>query len=156
MALLPWRGRVPEERARGGLQEMQDRINRMFDDFFYGFSLAPRTEERLEWLPLVDVSETEDAVRVTAELPGVQAKEVDISLTDDLLTIRGEKKSEKEEKKRDYHRVERSYGVFTRTVRLPAVVDADKVEATFKEGVLTITMPKREQTKTRKVKVDVK
>ena len=107
MALLPWRGRVPEERARGGLQEMQDRINRMFDDFFYGFSLAPRTEERLEWLPLVDVSETEDAVRVTAELPGVQAKEVDISLTDDLLTIRGEKKSEKEEKKRDYHRGQR-------------------------------------------------
>ena len=156
MALLPWRGRVPEERARGGLQEMQDRINRMFDDFFHGFSLAPWTEERLEWLPLVDVSETEDVVRVTAELPGVQATEVDISLTDDLLTIRGEKKSEKEEKKRDYHRVERSYGVFTRTVRLPAVVDADKVEATFKDGVLTITMPKREEAKTRKVKVEVK
>ena len=151
MALLPWRGR-----ERGGLMEMQDRINRMFDEFFRGFSLFPAAEERMEWLPLVDVSETDDAVRVTAELPGVQAKDVDISLTDDLLTIRGEKKSEQSETKRDYHRVERSYGAFTRTVRLPAAVDADKVEATFKEGVLTITMPKREQTKTRKVKVDVK
>jgi HSP20 family protein len=110
----------------------------------------------MEWLPLVDVSETDAAVRVTAELPGVQTKDVDISLTDDLLTIRGEKKSEQSETKRDYHRVERSYGTFTRTVRLPAAVDTDKVEATFKEGVLTITMPKREQTKTRKVKVDVK
>lgn len=156
MALLPWRGRVPEERARGGLQEMQDRMNRMFDDFFHGFSLVPWADERLEWLPLVDLSETEDAVHVTVELPGVQAKEVDISLTEDLLTIRGEKKSEKEEKKRDYHRVERSYGLFTRTVRLPAVVDADKVEATFKDGVLTINMPKREEAKTRKVKVEVK
>jgi HSP20 family protein len=136
--------------------EMQDRINRMFDEFFRGFSLTPWAEERMEWLPLVDVSETDDAMRVTAELPGVQAKDVDISLTEDLLTIRGEKKSEQAETKRDYHRVERSYGLFTRTVRLPTVVDADKVEATFKEGVLTITMPKREQTKTRKVKVDVK
>jgi HSP20 family protein len=151
MALLPWRGR-----ERGGLMEMQDRINRMFDEFFPGFSPAPWAEERMEWLPLVDVSETDDAVRVTAELPGVQAKDVDISLTEDLLTVRGEKKSEKEEKKRDYHRVERSYGLFTRTVRLPAAVDADKVEATFKDGVLTITMPKQEEAKTRKVKVEVK
>jgi HSP20 family protein len=136
--------------------DMQDRINRMFDEFFRGFSLVPWGEERMEWLPLVDVSETDEAVHVTAELPGIQAKEVDISLTDDLLTIRGEKKSEKEEKKRDYHRVERSYGLFTRTVRLPAAVDADKVEATFKDGVLAISMPKREEAKTRKVKVEVK
>jgi HSP20 family protein len=135
---------------------MQDRINRMFDEFFHGFSLAPWAEERMEWLPLVDVSETDDAVRVTAELPGIPAKEVDISLTDDLLTIRGEKKSEQSQMKRDYHRVERSYGLFTRTVRLPAVVDAEKVEATFRDGILTVTMPKREEAKTRKVKIDVK
>jgi HSP20 family protein len=121
-----------------------------------GFSLAPWVEERMEWLPLLDVSETDDAVRVTAELPGIQAKDVDISLTEDLLTIRGEKKSEQSQMKSDCHRVERSYGLFTRTVRLPAELDADKVEATFKDGVLTITMPKREEAKTRKVKVEVK
>ncbi len=93
---------------------------------------------------------------MTAELPGVDPGNVDISLPEEMLTIRGEKREEQEEKKRDYHRIERCYGSFTRTVSLPAAVDADNVEATFKEGVLTINMPKREEAKTRKVKVEVK
>ena len=151
MALIPWRRRTGTE-----LVSLQERINRMFEDFFRGFPMAPWREEQLEWAPALDVGETDEAIQVTAELPGVDPKEVDISLTDDVLTIHGEKKAEKEESKRDYHRIERSYGSFTRTVKLPASVDAEKVEATFKDGVLTIVLPKREEAKTRKVKVDVK
>jgi len=151
MALVPWRNR-----ARGGLVDLQDRINRMFDDLFRGFAPMPWAEERLEWAPALNISESDEAVQVTAELPGVDPKEVDISLTEDVLTIQGEKKAEHEERERDYHRIERSYGSFTRTVRLPAAVDAEKVEATFKDGVLTINMPKREEAKTRKVRVEVK
>jgi len=151
MALIPWR-----RRERGGLLDLQDRINTMFSDLLRGAPAMPWTEERLEWLPAVNVSETDEEIRVTAELPGVDPGQVDISLTEDMLTIRGEKKEEHEERKRDYHRIERSYGSFTRTVRLPSAVDADKVEAVFKDGVLTIEMPKREEAKTRKVKVEVK
>ena len=151
MALIPWRNR-----ARGGLFDLQDHVNRMFDDLFRGFSPMPWAQERLDWVPTLNISETDEAVRVTAELPGIGRQEVDISLTEDVLTIHGEKKAKHEEKERDYHRIERCYGSFTRTVRLPAVVDADKVEATFKDGVLTINMPKREEAKTRKVRVEVK
>jgi len=151
MALVPW-----HNRQRGGLLDLQDRINRMFDEFFRDFSLVPWTGDRLEWLPALDVSETDDAVQVTAELPGVDPNEVDISLSEDVLTISGEKKAEREEKGRDYHRIERAFGSFTRSVRLPAAVDPDKVEATFKDGVLTINLPKREEAKTRKVKIEVK
>ena len=151
MALIPWRRRTGTE-----LVSLQERINRMFEDFFRGFPLAPWTEQQLEWAPPLDVGETDEAIQVTAELPGVDPKEVDISLTDDVLTIHGEKKAEKEERKRDYHRIERSYGSFTRTVRLPASVDPEKVEATFKEGVLTISLSKKEEAKPRRVKVDIK
>jgi len=136
--------------------ELQDRINRMFDEFFGGPWLMPWVEDRAEWLPALDVSETDEAVRVVAELPGVDPKEVDISLAGDMLTIRGEKRSETEEKRQDYHRIERRHGSFSRAVRLPAPVEADKVEATFKDGVLTINLPKREEAQTRKVKVEIK
>ena len=151
MALIPWR-----RRERGGLLDLQDRINTMFGELFRGTSVMPWGEERLEWLPALNISETDEEVRVTAELPGVDPASVDISLTEDMLTIRGEKKEEQEEKRRDYHRIERCYGSFIRTVSLPSAVDADKVEATFQDGVLTINMPKREEAKTRKVRVEVK
>ena len=151
MALIPWRSR-----DRGGLVDLQDRVNLMFDEFFRGFPLMPKGEEYLEWMPALDVSETDEAIEVTAELPGVKPEDVDVNLSEELLTIRGEKRAEKEETKRDYHRIERSYGSFTRTVKLPASVNAEKVEATFKDGVLTIVLPKREEARTRKVKVEVK
>jgi len=151
MALIPWR-----RERRGGLLDLQNRINGMFEDLFRGSWLTPWAEEQVQWLPTLNVSESDEAVRVTAELPGVNPKEVDISISDDLLTMRGEKKAEKEESDSDYHRIERSYGAFSRTVRLPAVIDADKVEATFKDGILTINLPKREEAKTRRVKVEIK
>ncbi len=151
MALVPWRRREQSE-----LVSLQDRVNRMFEDFLRGFPGAHWTGEQMQWTPVLDVSETDETVQVTAELPGVDPKEVDISLADDVLTIHGEKKAESEEKQRDYHRIERSYGSFTRTVRLPAAVDADKVEAAYRDGVLTIALPKKEEAKTHKVKVDIK
>jgi HSP20 family protein len=94
------------------------------------------------WAPMLDVSETKDAIIVTAELPGVDTKEIGIALTGDLLTLRGEKEKRIEGKEERYHRAERTYGAFLRSVRLPMAVDGDKVTATFKNGVLVVTLPK--------------
>ena len=94
------------------------------------------------WAPMLDVSETKDAMIVKAELPGVDAKEVGIELTGDLLTLKGEKEKTTEEKEERYHRVERTYGAFLRSVRLPMAVDGSKVTASFKNGVLVVTLPK--------------
>jgi len=94
------------------------------------------------WAPMLDVAETKDAMMVTAELPGVEAKDIGIELTGDLLTLKGEKEKRTEEKEERYHRVERTYGAFLRSVRLPMAVDGSKVTATFKNGVLVVTLPK--------------
>ena len=94
------------------------------------------------WAPMLDVSETKDAMVVMAELPGVEPKEIGIALTGDLLTLKGEKDKRTEEKEERYHRVERTYGAFLRSVRLPMAVDGSKVTATYKNGVLVVTLPK--------------
>ena len=94
------------------------------------------------WAPMLDVAETKDAMMVTAELPGVEAKDIGIELTGDLLTLKGEKEKRTEEKEERYHRVERTYGAFLRSVRLPMAVDGSKITATFKNGVLVVTLPK--------------
>jgi len=128
--LAPWRG-------MGGLR---GEIERVFDRF-----LEPRWEEFEAidvWAPKVDFSETKDAFIVKAEIPSVEQKDVSVSFENRMLTIKGEKHKEKEEKDEKYHRVERSWGGFTRTITLPAGVDTDKVNATFKDGVLTIKLPK--------------
>jgi HSP20 family protein len=95
-----------------------------------------------DWAPALDVSETKDAVMVKAEVPGMESRDIQLSLEDQLLTLKGEKKQEKEEKDEHYYRMERSYGAFVRTVRLPATVDGSKVTATFKNGLLKVTLPK--------------
>ena len=95
-----------------------------------------------DWAPKLDVSETKEAMVVTAEMPGVDPKEIEIALTGDLLTLKGEKEKETVEKEERYHRVERTYGAFLRSVRLPMAVDGSKVTATFKNGVLIVTLPK--------------
>lgn len=151
MDLIPWR-----QRGRDlSLASLRDEMNRLFENFFgSGFSIEPVLGAG--WSPALDISETESAVTVKAELPGVDAKDVDVSLSGDVLTIKGEKKEEKEEKERSYHRVERSYGSFSRTLRLPATVDADKIEASFDKGVLEITMPKKEEQKGKKINIKAK
>jgi HSP20 family protein len=127
-------------------------MDRLWQDFFGpgGRALRPIAEE---WIPPVDISDTADKVTVKVEAPGMDAKDIEISLSGDILTIRGEKKAEKEEKGENFYLVERSYGSFARSLRLPAVVDADKIEASFKQGVLTITCPKKEEVKPKQITV---
>ncbi|WP_454617113.1 Hsp20/alpha crystallin family protein [Bradyrhizobium cenepequi] len=118
---------------------LQQEIDRLFDGFsrnFPAFTAAGRT------LPSMDVSETDKAIEITAELPGLEQKDVELNLTDNLLTIRGEKKNEREEKNKDYHLVERSFGSFARSVELPAGVKAEDISAEISKGVLKVTVRK--------------
>lgn len=134
--LAPWK------RGTGNLHREFDDI---FENFFRGFSPAIRESNDDSLLaPRIDVTETDKAFNLTAELPGVEEKDVDVSLSGNVLTIKGEKKSEYEEKdeKKNYHRVERSYGSFQRSLTLPEEVDQAKIDASFKNGVLTIEIPK--------------
>jgi HSP20 family protein len=121
-------------------------MDRVFDSFTRGFELAPfRAFDEGLWggrMPRMDLVETDKDIQVTAELPGMDEKDVEVTLTGDTLTLKGEKKSESEEKGKNVHRMERTHGAFQRTIVLPAEVQADKVEAAFKKGVLTVTLPK--------------
>ena len=107
------------------------------------------------WAPPVDIYETEDAIVLKAELPGVDAKDVEVRVEDNTLYLKGERKFEKEVKEQNYHRVERSYGSFARSFSLPNSISADQVKAEFKDGLLTLTMPKREEAKPKTIKIDV-
>jgi HSP20 family protein len=127
--LAPWGGNLRREMER-------------FFDRFAAPVWEPFEMVAGDWAPMLDVSETKDAMVVTAEVPGVDPKEIEIALTGDLLTLKGEKEKAKEEKEEHYHRVERTYGTFLRTIRLPMAVDGSKVTATFKNGVLVVTLPK--------------
>ncbi|MGE5839060.1 MAG: Hsp20/alpha crystallin family protein [Deltaproteobacteria bacterium] len=134
-------------------------IDRLFEDFTRGFVLEPfrRIEERLrQYTPVVDVSESEKEITVNVELPGMDEKDVEVSLTDGHLMIRGEKKEEKEEKKKGYYRTERSFGEFNRVIPVPTGVDTNKVSAVFKKGLLSITMPKTEEAQTTVKKIPIK
>jgi HSP20 family protein len=101
----------------------------------------------------VDVAETTDKIVVKAEIPGMDSKDIDISLSGDVLTIKGEKKTEREEKEENYHLVERSYGSFARSLRLPVGVEGDKIEASYKQGVLIVTCPKKEEVKAKPIEI---
>jgi len=129
-ALAPWTG----------LATMKKEMDRLFDRFWEGD--FPQLPALGDWTPALDVSETKDAVTVKAEVPGMDPKEIELALEDQVLTLKGQKKQEKEEKDEHYYRAERSYGAFARAIRLPTPVDTSKVVATFKNGVLTVTLPK--------------
>ena len=135
------------------LSSLRREMDRLWESFF-GERPLQRIWER-EWAPSLDMSETKDNFVVKAEVPGIDAKDIDISLTGDVLTIKGEKKQEKEEREEDYHLVERSYGTFTRSVRLPAEVESNKIKASYKNGILNITLPKSERVKAKEVKIKV-
>ena len=135
-------------------ERMRRDMDRLWDSFFEG-GLTKRGEERGGWLPSLDVSETKNELVVKAEVPGMDAKDIDISLSDGVLTIKGEKKQEKEEKEADYHLVERSYGSFVRSVRLPKEVQGDKISASYKDGILKVALPKSEEAKKKEIKIKV-
>jgi len=130
---------------------------RDFDRLFReAFSGAGETElSTRSWAPPVDIYETEDDIVLKAELPGVDPKDVEVRVEDNTLYLKGERKFEKEVKEQNYHRVERSYGTFARSFSLPNSISADKVKAEFKDGLLTLTMPKREEAKPKTIKIDV-
>lgn len=131
-------------------------IDSIFDRFFRGFELEPFRGRFGAFSPSIDVKESDKEISVSAELPGMDEKDIDVSLTRDSLTIKGEKKEEKEEKGKDYYRMERSFGSFSRTIPLPAEVDLDKAKAEFKKGVLTVTLPKSEKALKETKKIPVK
>jgi HSP20 family protein len=133
---------------------MRKEMDRLWDSFFEG-GLRRRSEGGGEWLPSLDVSETKNELVVKAEVPGMDPKDIDISLSDGMLTIKGEKKQEKEEKEADYHLLERSYGAFTRSVQLPKEVQSEKINASYKNGILKITLPKSEEAKKKEIKIKV-
>jgi HSP20 family protein len=107
------------------------------------------------WAPPVDIYETDNALVLKADLPGVDPKDVEIRVENGVLYLKGERKFEKEVKEEDYHRVERSYGAFSRSFSLPSSIDTEHVKAEYKDGQLTLTMPKREEAKPKTVKIDV-
>ncbi len=141
------------------LDLFQREMNRLFDEFFKGSGLRPWGEDFESFgafTPQVNMTEDEKSIVVSAELPGLDEKDLEISLSKDSLTIKGEKKEETEHKGKEAYYMERSYGSFTRVLPLPKEVDTDKAEASFKKGVLTITLPKAEREKESHKKIKIK
>jgi HSP20 family protein len=127
-------------------REMEKAVKNIWHEFPFGETISALD---LEWTPRLDLIESEAAYEVKTELPGMAKKDIDISLDRDVLVIKGEKKSEKEESGKHYHRREGRYGTFYRSIRLPGEVKEDNIDAAFKDGILTITLPKTEETKKR-------
>lgn len=129
-------------------------IDKLFSDFFGETSLAPSVN--FDYLPKIDVKETQTEFQIRADLPGLSEKDIDVQYSDGTIQIKGERNFENEEKKDDYHRIERSYGKFERRIALPSEIQEDKIEAEYKNGVLNLTLPKSEKAKTSQKKIAVK
>jgi HSP20 family protein len=130
-------------------------MERLFDSFGRDIGWPTGDRRASATAPSIDVSETDNELRIDADLPGVEEKDVDVAISDNVLTIKGEKKEEKEEKKKDFHLVERSYGSFSRSLTLPFAADPAKAKATFKNGVLSITLPKPPEVKAKAKKIAI-
>lgn len=162
-SLSPFRWGRRNVPATGGevspFDAFQQEMNRLFDDFFKGFGLRPSPEAAGAlgpFAPQVDMTEDDKSIKVTAELPGIDEKDIDINLSRDALTIKGEKREEKEQKGEQSYYAERSYGSFTRVIPLPSEVNPDKAEANFSKGVLIVTMPKMHEEKKEQKKIEIK
>jgi HSP20 family protein len=160
--LIPWKKPSSELAVRqDAMLNPFEQFRREMDNLFDGFlSEWPMRSSFLDrrmgtFLPQVEVSETEKEVRVTAELPGMDEKQVEVNLTQGVLTIKGEKREEHEENKRDFHHSELRYGMFERAIPLPADIDADKAKASFKKGVLRITLPKTAEAQSNRRRIPV-
>lgn len=161
--LIPWnKNKQPATRKSEvgdyPLVGLQRDLNRVFEDFWGRFDrpyLRP-FDGLGHFGPSIDVTETDNAVDISVELPGLDEKDIDVTLTDDVLTIRGEKKNAHEEKKKGYYLAERSFGSFYRSIPLPAGIDTEKADARFKRGVLSISLPKTPEARARTKKIEVK
>lgn len=165
--LLPWKWgkkNIPVRREDvmpeyAPVFSLQQEMNRLFDSFFQGFEhkmFSPFEETAQMFRPSLDIAESDRDLKVTVELPGLTEKDIDLSISNNSLSIKGEKREEKEENTSGYYRMERHYGSFYRTIPLPCAIDEEKVEAKFKDGVLSVTLPKSSQVlqETRKITVN--
>ncbi len=154
------------------LMDLRHRMDTLFDDFIHGWRVPSLTHDHRRLDPFADlpslsrlrgdladvkfdVSDSEDAIEISAELPGIDEKDVDLSLSDGILTIKGEKKTESEEKKKDYYCRERQFGSFVRAFRVPDSVDEAKIKASFDNGVLEVSLPKRPEAKAKAKKISI-
>jgi HSP20 family protein len=136
-----------------GMSSLQDQVNRLFED---AHRTGGGSESSLtSWAPAVDIHETENELVVTADLPGMNEKDLDVRVENNLLTIRGERKMESSVNEENFLRVERSYGSFSRSFALPNTINTEEIKADYRNGVLTVKLPKREETKPRQVKVNI-
>ena len=140
-------------RADNPFVSLQNEIDRLFDDFTRGFPSLGSSMTTNVALPTMDVAETDKEIEITAELPGLEEKDVQINVADNILTIRGEKKAEKEQKDKNYRLVERSYGSFERSLELPEGINADAIKASIDKGVLKVVVPKPVPAQVKKVEV---
>ena len=137
------------------IEKARSEMDRLLDTFLFGRPQKGDIWEEIEWLPAIDVAETKNEIVVNVEIPGMDPKEFDISVSEGTLMIKGEKKQEKEEKEENYHLTERRYGTFTRSILLPQEVESDKIRASYKDGILKITLPKSEEAKKNEIKIKV-
>src|SRR5215468_6573960 len=135
------------------LNLLQDRMNRLFEDAGRGWR-ADEPSSTTSWSPAVDIYETENEIIVQAELPGVERKDISLQLENNVLTLKGERRFERETKQENYHRVERSYGGFSRAFSIPAIVDEEKIRADYKDGILKIALPKKDQVKPKQIRIE--
>ena len=149
MAIIRWR-------PMRDFMTVQDEMNRMFDQFFarepWG---GDESMSKAEWSPTVDISENKDEYLVSAELPGMKKEDVQITYANNILKIEGERQKEEEKQDTNYHRVERLYGKFCRTFQVPTQIQADKIAADFKNGILTVHLPKAEEAKPKEVQIKI-
>jgi HSP20 family protein len=146
MTLVRWR------RARN-VHAMQNDMNRIVNAFFGGHTRDLRAPWRAAWMPAVDLSEDDEAFTLKVELPGFSMDDVQVEIKDNRLTLQGERKRETDVQAAQYHRVERAYGSFRRSFKLPTAIDADKAEATFTDGLLKLTLPKAEEAKPKPISI---
>lgn len=154
--LVPWRGteHTSESAAEERLPELRRDFDDLLDRLWRGFGMEPYgLAGEGELVPRFDISEGDDEIEVTVELPGIEEKDVEVSVGQRELTVKGTKRQENRKSDRSYHRVERLYGQFARRVELPAAVDRDHTKARFRNGLLTVTMPKAEKSVTRRIDV---
>jgi len=137
------------------IEEVRSEMDRLVDTFLFGVPQRGDSWEEAEWLPAVDIAETKNEIVVNVEVPGMDPKEFDISLSERTLLIKGEKKQEKVEAEENYHLVERRYGTFARSILLPQEVESDKIIASYKDGILKVTVPKPEEAMRKEIKIKV-
>lgn len=156
MSLIRWTPARDLQTFPSDVMNMQREINRMFDSFFRGAAADDDAFVTSDWIPAVDIAEHDNEYLVKLELPGVSKDDVKITMQNNILSVRGEKKNEKDSKGSNYHRVERSYGAFQRTFALPSTVKADRIDASYSDGILTIVLPKAEEARAKQIEVKVK